>query len=227
MSIFVVGAHKLELESFKQHYDKISSMNFGNGKIERLEGSLGSLYLLETGIGLEKAENRLRSALEFFQEKAHQASPNFILNFGLCGAIHPEREIGDLVIGTEAISENQVHTIFHFDPNLITDLSAYLKSEAVEFTAGRIFSSNKAISDEKTRGKIYDDMNAQVVDMESAALAQVCQQFEIPCATVKYVSDNADQFVMKDFLAHFEEASALLGDLMYHFIEQRKRSITQ
>ena len=227
MNILVVGAHKLELEFFKQQYDKISSINFGNGKIERLQDGAVPVYLLQTGIGLEKAEQSLRLSLEYLKNNTQKSIPDYVLNFGLCGAIHPEREIGDLIIGTDAISENQVNTIFHFDSSLVADLSANLHSQSVNFVTGRIYSSNKAIADEKTRSKIYEDLDAQVVDMESAAIAQVCQQFEIPCAALKYVSDNADQFVMKDFLAHFEEASALLGNLMHKFITQAKISLVQ
>ncbi|MBD3274010.1 MAG: hypothetical protein GF372_01795 [Candidatus Marinimicrobia bacterium] len=219
MNILVVGAHKLELESFRQHYDKISGINFGEGKVEYLQDGSVPVYLLQTGVGLEKAEHRLRACLEYLRNTSQKIIPDLLLNFGLSGAIHPERKIGDLVIGTESISENQVNTIFRFDSKIVSDLSSLLKSEAVHFSEGRIFSSNKAISDEQTRAKIYHKLDAQVVDMEAAAIAQVCQQFEIPCGTLKYVSDNADQFVMKDFLAHYEEASALLGNLMHNFIK--------
>jgi adenosylhomocysteine nucleosidase len=227
MNILVVGAHKLELESFRQHYEKISSINFGDGKVEHLQGGSVPVYLLQTGIGLEKAENSLRASLEYLKNTSQTIIPDLVLNFGLSGAIHPEREIGDLVIGTESISENQVNTIFRFDSKIVSHLSSLLKSKAVQFTPGRIFSSNKAISDEQTRTKIYQEMDAQVVDMEAAAIAQVCQQFEIPCGTLKYVSDNADQFVIKDFLAHYEEASALLGNLMHNFIQTLEISAVQ
>lgn len=52
---------------------------------------------------------------------------------------------------------------------------------------------------------------ADLVDMEGAALARVCAEFELPLQLVKVVSDNADEDAM-DWPAAVDGAARLIGD---------------
>lgn len=218
MDILIVNAHRLELEPFKSKFDEISSFNIGHGKAYLLNGLSHRIFAVRTGIGLENAGSSLEMALKYFQESEMNFAPEFVMNFGLGGAIHPERRIGDLVIGLSVVSEEQPKTPVSLHKELVESLEIQLSNSGLEFIKGIIYSSNKAISDERTRHSIYERTGAQVVDMECHSIANICDQFNLKFSALKYISDNADEFVMKDFLASFNEGTERLGNVVYDFI---------
>ena len=61
--------------------------------------------------------------------------------------------------------------------------------------------------------------DALCVEMEGAAVAQVCHEYEVPCAIVRTISDRADGTACVDFSRFLSEvASAYSAGILRRFI---------
>jgi len=215
MNIVIAVAHQLELEPFKARFDVEYSYTPGHGKVYLLESAHSAVHLLQTGIGMESARKSIDLTLENISEQG--VRPDLLMNFGTCGAIHPERRVGDVVIGTKSVCE-QMETIA-LDSVWSGYYGEYLRSTDRNYYEGIIYSTDKAVADRDERHRIYRETGAQVVDMECYSLADAATHQKLPLISVKYVSDNADEFVMKDFMANVEDATSEMSELMHGFIE--------
>ena len=218
MNILCAVAHQLELDPFKAKYSGVEQFNTGFGNLYQLARDGKDLNLIRTGIGLDSADKTLEQALRFLATDG--ITPDLILNFGTCGAIHPERRVGDLIVGTGVVMDEMPE--LRLDEKWRTRFQEYLKFQDKQAIPGIIYSTEKAVADDRTRHRISHETHAQIVEMECYSLAQIAKENNIPLLSVKYISDNADEFLMKDFLANVNEAMTELSDIIVGFIESLK-----
>jgi adenosylhomocysteine nucleosidase len=65
--------------------------------------------------------------------------------------------------------------------------------------------------------------NACAVEMEGAAVAQICYEFDVPCAIIRTISDRADATAHIDFSAFLEQvASHYSSGIIRRFLTQRQ-----
>ena len=87
----------------------------------------------------------------------------------------------------------------------------YLKEFGIQSPAvhtGTIASGDQFICDNEKNQWLYthvDDLAC--VEMEGAAVAQVCYEFDVPCAVVRVISDSANDDSNVDFARFVEEAA--------------------
>jgi len=217
MNILCVVAHQLELDPFREKFTEAEQFNTGQGSLYRVTNVDYTVNLMRTGIGLERAGESLHRTLQFLVGE-ESALPDLVINFGTCGAIHPDRTVGDLVIGTSVLAEDQPQ--IQLDTTWIKRFREYLQSENNPEIEGIIYSTEKAVADERTRHRIYQETNAQIVEMECYRLAEIASENDIPLLAVKCISDNADEFLMKDFLVNVNEAMSKLSDILSGFIRE-------
>jgi nucleoside phosphorylase len=132
--------------------------------------------ILLTGIGRENAEKSLRNFLA-------NNSPKIVLTCGFAGGLNPELKLGDVIFRI-----NEPST-FNLQP------STFGAKPAKIFCADRIATT---VAEKK---KLRDETGADAVEMESAAIHAVCRERGIPCATVRVISDTADEDLPLDFNA--------------------------
>jgi adenosylhomocysteine nucleosidase len=136
--------------------------------------------VLLTGIGRRNAERALRNFLN--------ANPaDLVLTCGFAGGLNPDLKLGDVVFelcGSE-IGNRQSAIGNHL-------LAAGAKP-ARFFCAGHIATT---VTEKK---KLRDETGADAVEMESAAIYAVCREHNIPCATVRVISDTASEDLPLDF----------------------------
>jgi len=131
--------------------------------------------VLVTGIGRRNAEKCMR---EFLAAN----SPGLVLTCGFAGGLNPDLRLGDVVFETS-------------EENLRAQLVAAKAKPAKCFCADRVATT---IAEKK---KLRDETGADVVEMESATIHALCRERGIPCATVRVVSDTADEDLPLDFNA--------------------------
>jgi adenosylhomocysteine nucleosidase len=135
------------------------------------------ISILIVGIGRENAEKTVRKFLA-------ESSPELVLTCGFAGGLNPDLKLGDVVfeLGTR-------------NSELGTQLLAVGTKPAKFFCADRIATT---VAEKK---KLRAENGADVVEMESAAIQAVCAERGIPCATVRVISDTADEDLPLDFNA--------------------------
>lgn len=219
MKITMAVAHHLELNPFLDNFEQYESYNTGRGKIYLFQIGKIPIQLVRTGIGMANARGSLAHVLESKQAPWSGNSPDVLVNFGTAGAIHPDRKIGEVVIGTHSISDEYGEAICDLRSPWSALFVEHLQTLKTHHTSGTIFSTEKAVTSLEDRHTVYERTNAQVVDMECAGLAEVAEEQNLPFLSVKYVSDNADEFAINDFLVNVEEGIRVLTRMIYEFIE--------
>ncbi len=68
------------------------------------------------------------------------------------------------------------------------------------------------------KGELRKSMNADAVEMEGAAVAQICRQLSVPCLIIRSISDSADTNARQDVAAFLDVAvrnsASLVGEIV-------------
>ncbi len=126
------------------------------------------------GPGFRRATNALRDAL------AH-STPTLVISAGTCGALRPQYKLGDVFAVSRIESDLGV-----FHPRALPGAQAILRSQ------------DRVAANQGEKAALAAQ-GADLVDMEAAAVAAVCQERNIPFAAIKAVSDLADEDLPLDF----------------------------
>jgi len=132
-----------------------------------------------------------------------------ILFTGVAGAVHPELNIGDIVISSSCQQHDMDVTPLGFARGMIPyqDVSDFpadsklirLAEEACSklctdnnFIVGKVLSGDQFISNYDYVRELHETMDGACVEMEGAAVAQVCHMNQVPYVILRSMSDKAD-----------------------------------
>ena len=133
------------------------------------------LVVMETGIGAERAGAAARWVLE-------QCMPRLVVACGFAGALSPTLKIGDVLVASEVVepAEDELHW------------RTAVPAEVGDLTVGRLLTAKRLVATPADKRSLARQTRAVAVDMESAAIAEACEQWRVPCAVVRAISDTAD-----------------------------------
>jgi len=129
--------------------------------------------ILVTGIGRANSERALRKLLQ-------TASPNRVFTCGFAGGLDPRLQTGDVVFATTD-----------------STLTETLKNAGAQPATFACVDHIATTAFEKQL--LRANTQADVVEMESEVIHAVCQERNIPCATVRVISDTAHEDLPLDF----------------------------
>ncbi|KGP74117.1 5'-methylthioadenosine/adenosylhomocysteine nucleosidase [Pontibacillus yanchengensis] len=207
-AVGIIGPMKEEIKTLKEdmtveNKQDIAGMTFYEGTLKDQP-----IVLVQSGIG--KVNATMASTLlinEFDVDK--------LINSGISGAIHPDVELGDIVISKDTVQHDMDETAKGFEPGIIPRLEkGYFKAdeqmvklaekaakqlpEETQVFTQRIASGDQFIANEEKKQWILDTFNAYVVEMEGAAVGQVAHLNDVPYIVIRSASDDAgEEAVMK------------------------------
>lgn len=174
---------------------QIYKLVFTIGKIGRKE-----CILVKSGVGKVHSARTTQVMLDNFDLEC-------IINVGAAGSINNESEIGDVVIGKEVVQHDFDITAFGHEKGYITGIGNSIKcnNELVDklnkilknqpkqnykIKFGIVATGDIFCDDISMKDKIRTKFNADVVDMECAAIGQVAYLNDIPFIAIRGVSDT-------------------------------------
>lgn len=193
MRIAVLVAMDKEMALIKDLMSHIQEMEIGGGKMFRGELNGHEVYLGKCGIGkVNAAVNSYRVISE--------VTPDLVINSGVAGG-------AGLPIGTVLVADRVAYSDvwcgpgteygeadgfpLYFKPAEIVISAARGIKDSESLAEGLICSSDKFISTHEQIQFIRSHfLDVKAVDMESAAIAQVCAMTSVPFAIVRVVSDT-------------------------------------
>jgi adenosylhomocysteine nucleosidase len=140
----------------------------------RVAHELKSVRIRITGIG----RRRTRAVLEKILSEKNQ--PSCVIASGFCGALHPGLKVGDVVIASEVVDQSG-----HVWP-----VTGNFQHE--EKSKRRLLTINHLIANATEKKQLGEAHKADVVDMESATVAEICATRGLPFLVVRAVSDAVD-----------------------------------
>lgn len=198
--IGIIAAMQEEFEQIKK------IMNSTKKKIIKditfLEGMIGNrqIILVLCGVGKVNAARTTQILIDYF-------NIDTIINIGSSGALNPELNIGDIVIADKLIQHDFDITAFGHNKGYITGVGEYIYSDKkmvkdisniinnisqkkYKVKIGTIATGDIFCTDIEMKNKIYKKFNAQCVEMEGAAIAQVSYLNKIPFIVIRSISDT-------------------------------------
>jgi nucleoside phosphorylase/outer membrane protein TolC len=143
-------------------------------------GKSTSIFVLQTGMGFENAERALRN---YLSENASK-KPSWIISTGFAGSRKSSIGLGDFILAS-AVNE------IEFAAGIWADS---LKRAQIPYQLARVSTVQKIMNENSSAFNDQpENRPLEVVDMESAALAKLANEFSIPFQVVRLMSDTLDQ----------------------------------
>lgn len=196
----IIVAMKEELDEILTIMKNIEKEQIYN--ITFIKGNIGdkNVIVVESGVGKVNAARTTQILIDKFDIKA-------IINVGSAGALNSELDIGDIVIANKLIQHDFDITAFNHEKGFITGVGDYIECDkelvkklqnvtnniqAKEYkvNTGVIASGDIFCTDINMKNKIYSKFDAQCVEMEGAAIAQICYLDNIPFVVIRSISDS-------------------------------------
>ncbi|MDQ0339808.1 adenosylhomocysteine nucleosidase [Caldalkalibacillus uzonensis] len=234
--IGIMGAMTEEIELFLEAMTDVkknvrAGITFYQG---RLYGS--DVVLCQSGVGKVNASVCTQILIDDYQVK-------YIIFTGVAGGVAPELNIGDIVISTECqqhdIDASPVGfkkgeipfaetSVFAADPYLIKLAESYRpEDETIQVVKGKVLSGDQFIADPEQVAELYKTFNGSCVEMEGAAVAQVCHLNQIPFVIIRSLSDKADREAKVNFTEFTKVAAKRSYELVNHMLKQWQAAVSK
>lgn len=224
----IIAAMQEEMQEIKKIMTEIKEkqiyeLEFFEGKINDTE-----VVLVEAGVGKVNAARTTQILIDNFEVEA-------IINVGSAGAANDELDIGDIVIGKKVVQHDFDITAFGHPKGFISNVGECVESdnkliekmeetilglqnEDFKIKVGTIASGDIFCTEIKMKEKIRNKFDADAIEMEGAAIAQVCKLDNIPFIIVRSISDSPNGNNNITFDKFLEKASRRCALIIEKFL---------
>lgn len=226
----IIVAMQEELEEILNIMEKIEEKEiygilYVHGIIEEKE-----VVVVKSGVGKVNAARTTQILIDKLNVKS-------VINVGSAGALNPILNIGDIVIAEKLIQHDFDITAFNHKKGYITGVGDYIycdknlikkfqkakeniDNNTYNIKIGTIASGDIFCTDINMKEKIHNKFDADCVEMEGAAIAQVCYLDKIPFIVIRSISDtpNGNNAIVFDEFVKL--ASKKCADILKEFLKK-------
>lgn len=186
-------------------------------------GSINGVNVIAAECGIGKVNAAITTTLLL----AHYGCSSIVFS-GVAGGLNPEHKIGDIIIGEELIQHDYgaivTGELISSLPGSFPELEdsntevSYKMSEEMKVLLdssigkvvkfGKILTGDTYLACSETRKMFHQQFDADAIEMEGAAIAQVCCQWHKPFVVVRVLSDLAGDDSHVDFDDFVDESSS-------------------
>lgn len=211
--IGIIVAEIEEMEAVKGIMEDVNSIDIYNLKIYTGKINNKDFLLVRSGVGKVNSARVAQIITDKFDL-------SFIINIGSAGGLNEGLNIGDIVLGETLVQHDFDVTAFGREKGFIPETGEFFESDKnllekcknikidnQKIVVGTIASGDMFLTDSTLKEKIQQDFNATCVEMEGAAIAQVCALNKIPFIVIRSISDIPNGKNEIDFNEYLELAS--------------------
>lgn len=201
MKIGIIAAENAEMMAIKEIMNNIKeetvyNLVFTLGNIENKE-----CVLVECGVGKVNAARTAQILIDKY-------SVDYVINVGSAGGVNKDLNILDIVIGDKLVQYDfdisgagnyekgeicGTGKFFNSDNRLVElskDIIENMEDRDFNIIVGSIGSADLFCTDSNLGAKIREEFGVECVEMEGAAIAQVCMLDNVPFLVIRGVSDS-------------------------------------
>lgn len=187
--------------------------------------------LVESGVGKVNSSRTTQILIDKFNIE-------YVINVGSAAASNNELNIGDIVIGETLVQHDFDITAFGHEKGYISNVGKNIKSDTelikkfdsviknmnnetedkINIKIGVIASGDIFCTEEIMKNKIRTKFNADAIEMEGAAIAQVCYLDKIPFIVIRSISDTPNGNNNITFEKYLELAANRCKKILEKFI---------
>ena len=217
--IGIIVAEEKELEAvvekmMKKQEEKVHELKFIKGILAKKE----CIVVKSGGVGKVNAARTVQILINNY-------NPEYIINVGSAGALNKDLNIGDVVIGKNMVQYdfdltafgrkkgeiNNVGRIINADEKLINAcenvINTAFENKENKVIIGTIATGDSFCTRIELKKEIIQEFRADCVEMEGAAIAQVCKLDNVPFVVIRSISDKVDGSNQIQFEEYLETAS--------------------
>ncbi|WP_423189656.1 5'-methylthioadenosine/adenosylhomocysteine nucleosidase [Alkalibacterium sp. f15] len=226
MKIGIIAAMEQEAREIVAQLQKLkksvkANQYFYEGTIQGIE-----VVLVQSGIGKVNASIATTLLIDTYKVEA-------VINTGSAGGIGDGLAVEDLVISSELSYNDADARVFGYDYGQIPQMPSRYQSDPYlidlfkkaavkknwDIKQGLIVTGDSFVSDKKRIAEIREHFkDVLVTEMEGAAVAQTCYQFDIPFVVIRAVSDVADEEASVSFDEFIEKVGKKSAETVIQFI---------
>lgn len=225
----IIAAMQEEMIEIKKIMTDIQEKNifeliYTTGKINDKE-----IVLVEAGVGKVNAARATQIMIDNFEIDA-------IINVGSAGATNEQLNIEDIVIGKKLIQHDFDITAFGHPKGYISNVGEYVESDErlikkiekaisdikendFKIKIGTIVSGDIFCTEIKMKEKVRTKFNADAIEMEGAAIAQVCKLDKVPFIIIRSISDSPNGNNNITFDQFLEKASKRCAEIIKKYLQ--------
>jgi adenosylhomocysteine nucleosidase len=229
--IGLMGAMTEEIALFSQYIsqtttEELAGITFVLGAWEEIP-----IVLCKSGVGKVNAATCAQLLIQKYDVDC-------ILFTGVAGAVNPVLEIGDVVISTDCMHHDMDVTALGFGKGIIPFASqsifpanpalveaAFQAGEQLypgKIRRGRVLSGDQFIANRNKVRELQQNFQGDCVEMEGAAVGQVCHMNQVPFVILRSMSDKADGSAHMNFTEFTQLASERSAALVQKLILRLK-----
>ncbi len=229
-TIGIIAAMQEEMNEIKKIMNNVQEKTIYELKF--YEGTIDNknIVLVESGVGKVNAARTTQVLIDNYKIDA-------VINVGSAGSANQELQIGDIVIGKTLVQHDFDITAFGHPKGYISNVGERIKSDenlikSMEQTIenlqnkefkikiGTIASGDIFCTEPKMKEKIRDKFNADAIEMEGAAIAQVCKLDNVSVLVIRSISDSPNGNNNITFEQYLETASKRCAEILSQFFNK-------
>ncbi len=225
MPLGIIAALKEEIEPLVQSMEGVETSKWGRRSV--YQGRIGNCQVVAMACGVGKV--KAAAATQYLTD---HFSVESLICTGVAGAVNPRLRTGDVVISEKALE----HDFDPGDPALLKRFRRrWLRADgelvklaleaakelglADHCRPGKVLTGDQAIVSRERRQWLWKTFGADCVDMESAAVAQICRLNGVPWVVVRAISDSAEEDSIAEFRENLVQGAAAAAKVVERLAE--------
>ncbi|PMD69114.1 5'-methylthioadenosine/adenosylhomocysteine nucleosidase [Companilactobacillus nuruki] len=228
MKIGVIVPMEEEIKLMKESLTDVTNESVAGVELTSGKYKNHEVYLAQSGIGKVQAGMTTTIINERYQ-------PDFIVNTGSAGGIGEGLHIGDVVISEKMAYHDvdatgfgykvgqlpQQELYFNANSDYVKAIAAAAKRTGLTSKTGLIVTGDQFVDSKEKIATIKKSFpDALAAEMEGAAVAQVCTQFNIPFVVIRSMSDVGDENASVNFDEFVLQAGRKSVIMLLNFLDQ-------
>ena len=231
MKIGIIAAENAEMMAIKEIMNDIKEETIYNlvftlGNIDNKE-----CVLVECGVGKVNAARTTQILIDKYLV-------DYVINVGSAGGVNKDLNILDIVIGDKLVQYDfdisgagnyekgeicGTGKFFNSDDRLVElskDIIENMEGREFNIVVGSIGSADLFCTDPNLGAKIREEFGVECVEMEGAAIAQVCMLDSIPFLVIRGVSDSPNGNNDIDFHTYLGIVSSRVATILKQLVSK-------
>lgn len=233
MKIGIIGAMEPEVAILKAAIENTQITERGSFTFYQGQLAGQDVILVQSGIGKVASALATTLMIELF-------APDCIINTGSAGGFEQSLNVGDVVISSEVRHHDVDVTAFGYEMGQVPQMPpAFIAhktlvesaekaiasmSKGIKTMVGQICTGDSFMCDPVRIGKTREQFpNMLAVEMEGAAIAQVCHQLDTPFVVIRSLSDIAGKESPESFESYLVKASENSSEMVIALLNNLKQ----
>ena len=226
--IGIIGAMDVEVDGIKKNIEDLKTE-----EVSGIKFCTGKLFGKDVVVA-KCGEGKVNSAMTT-QTMIIKYNPDFIINSGVAGGLHPDMKVMDIAIAEDVCEHDFDISPLGYAPGFIPqvedvktkcdeNLNSIIEDCAKKVCdrniyKGTIASGDQFIASDEQRGRIKNLFGAIAAEMEGASIGHVCKLNNKRFTVLRVISDNADGSADMSFDVFAAKAADISINIMIEFVK--------